>query len=65
MRVRILVQITADDGAAGAAEEIGAFEKRTERPEDLGLSIANPSRNADCSTCSRARACRPIRTSPS
>jgi hypothetical protein len=40
MRVRILVQITADDGAAGAAEEIAAFEKITERPEDLGLSIA-------------------------
>ena len=40
MHVRILLQITADDGTAGAAEEVAAFEKQTERPEDLGLSIA-------------------------
>ena len=40
MRVSILLQITADDGTASAAEEITAFEKQTERPEDLGLSLA-------------------------
>ena len=40
MRVSILLQITDDDGSAGAAEEIATFEKATERPEDLGLSIA-------------------------
>jgi hypothetical protein len=40
MRVRVLLQITEDDGTAGAAAEVAAFEKVTERPEDLGLSIA-------------------------
>jgi hypothetical protein len=40
MRVRILLQITDDAGASGAAEEIAVFEKATERPEDLGLLIA-------------------------
>ena len=40
MRVRVLLQITADDGTAGAAAEVAVFEKQTERPEDLGLSIA-------------------------
>jgi hypothetical protein len=44
MRVRVLLQITGDDGTAGAAEEVAAevalFEKQTERPEHLGLSIA-------------------------
>lgn len=40
MRVRVLVQITAEDGVAGAPEEVASFEKRTERPEDLGLAIA-------------------------
>jgi hypothetical protein len=40
MRVRILLQLTDDDGSAGAAEEIATFAKATERPEDLGLSIA-------------------------
>lgn len=40
MRVKILLQITDDDGAAGVAAEVAAFEKVTERPEDLGLSIA-------------------------
>ena len=40
MRVSILLQVTADDGTAGAAEEVAAFEKATERPEDLGLSLA-------------------------
>jgi hypothetical protein len=37
MRVRILLQLTDDDGSAGAAEEIATFAKATERPEDLGL----------------------------
>ncbi len=40
MRISILLQITGDDGAIGPAEEMTAFEKSTERPEDLGLSIA-------------------------
>jgi hypothetical protein len=40
MRVKILRQITHDDGTAAIAEEVAAFEKVTERPEDLGLSIA-------------------------
>ena len=40
MRVRILLHITDDDGVAGAAEEVAAFDKATERPEDLGLLIA-------------------------
>ncbi|MGH7160270.1 MAG: ISKra4 family transposase [Acetobacteraceae bacterium] len=40
MRFRVLLEITTDDGTAGAAEEVAAFEKVTERPEDLGLSIA-------------------------
>ena len=40
MRVSILLQITGDDGAIGPAEEVTAFEKAAERPEDLGLSIA-------------------------
>ncbi len=40
MRVSILLQITGDDGAIGPAKEVTAFEKMTERPEDLGLSIA-------------------------
>ena len=38
MRVSILLQITGDDGAIGPAEEVTAFEKAIERPEDLGLS---------------------------
>ena len=40
MHVRVLLQITSDDGTAGVAEEVAVFEKVTERPEDLGLSIA-------------------------
>jgi hypothetical protein len=40
MRVSILLQITDDDGVAGAAQEVAAFDKATERPEDLGLLIA-------------------------
>ena len=41
MRVSILLQITADDGTAGRAEEVAAFEKSTERPEDVGLLLAD------------------------
>lgn len=40
MRVKVLLQITADDGTAGGAAEVAVFDKQTERPEDLGLSIA-------------------------
>ena len=40
MRVKVLLEITDDDGTAGAVGEVAAFEKVTERPEDLGLSIA-------------------------
>jgi hypothetical protein len=40
MRVRVLLQITDDDGSAGTAEEVATFGKATERPEDLGVSIA-------------------------
>jgi hypothetical protein len=36
-----LVQIIGDDGAANYAIEAAIFEKRTERPEDLGLSITD------------------------
>ncbi len=39
MRVKVLLQITADDGNAAAAE-VAVFEKQAERPGDLGLSIA-------------------------
>ncbi len=41
MRVSILLQITNDDGAVGSAEEVAAFEKATERPETVGLSLAD------------------------
>lgn len=40
MRVRVLLQITGDDGTASMADEVAVFEKVAERPEDLGLSIA-------------------------
>ena len=40
MHVRILLQITADDSTVGVSEEVTAFEKQVERPEDLGLSLA-------------------------
>jgi len=39
MHVRVLLEITANDSAAGAVEEVAAFEKTAERAEDLGLSI--------------------------
>jgi hypothetical protein len=41
MRVSVLLQITADDGAiGGGAVEVMVFDKQTNYPEDLGLSIA-------------------------
>jgi hypothetical protein len=40
MHVRILLQITVDDGTPDPADEIAAFEKTVEQPEDLGLSLA-------------------------
>ena len=40
MRVRVLVEITAEGGSGDGATEVAVFEKRTERPEDPGLSIA-------------------------
>ncbi len=40
MHVRILLQITADDSTVSVTEEVTAFEKQVERPEDLGLSLA-------------------------
>jgi hypothetical protein len=40
MRIAILLQITGEDGAVVPVEEIVVFDKATERPEDLGLSIA-------------------------
>ncbi len=41
MRVSILLRITADDGTAGTTEEVASFAKATERPEDVGLSLAD------------------------
>lgn len=40
MRVKVLLEITAEDGSVGGATEVTVFKKQTERPEDLGLSIA-------------------------
>ncbi|MBB4200140.1 hypothetical protein GGD83_003967 [Rhodoblastus sphagnicola] len=40
MRVKILLQITTDDGEPAGAEEIASFGKCVERAEDLGLSLA-------------------------
>jgi hypothetical protein len=40
MRVKVFLEITDDDGSVGGAAEVAVFEKQTERPEDLGLSIA-------------------------
>jgi hypothetical protein len=40
MRVKVVLQIIAEDGTAGDTAEVASFEKETERPEDLGLSIA-------------------------
>ena len=40
MRVRIMLQITGDDGIPGAVEEVAAFDKETHRSEQVGLSLA-------------------------
>ena len=40
MRVKVVLQIIAEDSTAGDTAEVASFEKETERPEDLGLSIA-------------------------
>jgi hypothetical protein len=40
MRVRVLLQISKDGSAGGAAEEVAVFAKATDRLEDVGLSIA-------------------------
>src|SRR3954470_17562829 len=40
MRVKVLLQITTGDGAPGEMEEIASLTKRVDRPEDLGLSLA-------------------------
>lgn len=40
MRISILLQITAGNGTDRTAEEVVTFEKATERPEDVGLSLA-------------------------
>ncbi len=39
MHVSILLQITTNDGTTSMTEEVTAFEKSAERPEDLGLSL--------------------------
>jgi len=40
MRVKVLLQITTDDGTPGELEEIASLTKSVDRPEDLGLSLA-------------------------
>ena len=40
MRVKVLLQITTDDGTPGEIEEIATLTKSVDRPEDLGLSLA-------------------------
>ncbi len=40
MHVRILLQITANDGIVSIADKVTAFGKQVEQPEDLGLSLA-------------------------
>ncbi len=40
MKVRILLQIAADDAEPGEAEEVVSLEKRTDRLEEVGLSLA-------------------------
>jgi len=62
MRVRILLQLTDDDGSAGAAEEVATFAKATERPEDavqhqtVVAQVAEWSkRHRCCETCGEQR----------
>jgi hypothetical protein len=40
MRVRILLQIATDDGLAGEIEELASLTKETDRPEEVGLLLA-------------------------
>jgi hypothetical protein len=40
MRVKVFLEVIAEDGSTGGAAEVAVFEKQTERAEDLGLSIA-------------------------
>lgn len=40
MHVRVLLQITAEDGTPGEVQEVVAFEKQTQRSEQIGLSLA-------------------------
>jgi hypothetical protein len=39
MRVRVLLQITTDDGALGDIEEIASLVKNADRAKDLALSL--------------------------
>lgn len=41
MQVRVLLQITADDGEPGSVEEIAAWDKTAMVAEDIGLSLAD------------------------
>jgi hypothetical protein len=41
MRVRVLLQITTDDGTIGAMKEIASLDKSVAHAEDLGLSLAD------------------------
>src|SRR5216683_673510 len=40
MKVRILLQIAADDAEPGEAKEVLSLEKRTDLLEEVGLSLA-------------------------
>jgi len=40
MHVRVLLQITAEDGTPGEVQEVVAFEKETKRSEQIGFSLA-------------------------
>ena len=40
MRVKVLLQITTDDGKPGDIEEIASLGKSVDRAEDIGLSLA-------------------------
>ena len=41
MQVRVLLQITADDGKPGSVDEIAAWDKTATVAEDIGLSLAD------------------------
>ena len=41
MQVRVLLQITADDGEPGSVEEIAVWDKTATVAEDIGLSLAD------------------------